>query len=168
MNKLKKAFEIAALSVFAVLIIAAPSMAAVKDCLGKGEYANLSSKQDKTFTIKCTTVKEGTGSKATVTTIYGKSTADCAKAGSLASNPESCNGNDLNTMVQTIINAVIFVIGMVAVVMIILGGVSYATSQGDAAKVKKGKDTILYGIIGLIVVLLAFAITNFVLTQLGA
>ena len=51
--------------------------------------------------------------------------------------------------------------------MIILGGISYATSQGDAGKVKKGKDTILYGIIGLIIVLLAFAITNFILNQLA-
>jgi hypothetical protein len=56
---------------------------------------------------------------------------------------------------------------MVAVVMIILGGVSYATSQGDASKVKKGKDTILYGIIGLVVAILAFAIVNFVLQAIA-
>ena len=50
--------------------------------------------------------------------------------------------------------------------MIILGGISYATSQGDPGKVKKGKDTILYGIIGLVVALLAYAIVNFVLGAL--
>ena len=74
---------------------------------------------------------------------------------------------DLMGQIQLILNAVYVVVGIVAVVMIILGGISYATSQGDAAKVKKGKDTILYGIIGLVVVLLAFAITSFVLTQLS-
>ena len=37
------------------------------------------------------------------------------------------------------------------------------TSSGDAGKVKKAKDTILYGVIGLIVVALAFAIVNFVI-----
>ena len=74
---------------------------------------------------------------------------------------------DLMGQIQLILNAVYVVVGIVAVVMIILGGISYATSQGDAAKVKKGKDTILYGIIGLVVVLLAFAITSFVLAQLG-
>jgi hypothetical protein len=57
--------------------------------------------------------------------------------------------------------------GIIAVVMIILGGISYATSQGDPGKIKKGKETILYGIIGLVVSLLAFAIVNFVLGALS-
>ena len=56
---------------------------------------------------------------------------------------------------------------MIAVVMIILGGITYATSQGDPSKVKKGKDTILYGIIGLVVALLAFAIVQFVLNAIN-
>ena len=47
--------------------------------------------------------------------------------------------------------------------MVILGGIQYSTSQGDAGKVKKAKDTIMYGIIGLVVAILAFAIVNFVL-----
>ncbi|MBQ6355085.1 hypothetical protein IJJ18_01520 [Candidatus Saccharibacteria bacterium] len=70
---------------------------------------------------------------------------------------------DLMTTITTIINVALGVIGLIAVVMIILGGVQYTTSSGDAAKVKKAKDTILYGIIGLVVALLAFAIVNFVL-----
>ena len=72
----------------------------------------------------------------------------------------------MNTVIRTIINAIIFVVGMVAVIMIILGGVNYATSQGDPGKVKKGKDTIMYGIIGLVISILAFAIVNFVLQAL--
>ncbi len=168
MNKLTKALKIGAMSVFAVLVIAAPTLASLENCVGEGtEYPNLSLEPTDTTPIRCTTVKVGDGDDAVVQTIYGKTTGDCAKAGSLASNPEQCNGRDLNTMVQTIINAVIFVIGMVSVVMIILGGVSYATSQGDAAKVKKGKDTILYGIIGLVISILAFAIVNFVLQALA-
>ena len=75
------------------------------------------------------------------------------------------NENDLMGTVNTIINVVIGVIGFVAVVVIILGGVQYTTSAGDPGKVKKAKDTILYGIVGLVVALLAFAIVNFVLTS---
>ncbi len=78
------------------------------------------------------------------------------------------NGNDtgdLMTTVNTIINVALGVIGLVAVVMIIMGGLNYTTSAGDAAKVKKAKDTIMYGVIGLVVALLAFAIVNFVLTN---
>lgn len=71
-------------------------------------------------------------------------------------------GGDLMVSVKGIINAIIATLGIVAVVIIIVGGVQYMTSSGDAAKVKKAKDTILYGVIGLIICVLAFAIVNFV------
>ena len=74
---------------------------------------------------------------------------------------------DLEGKIGVIINAIIGVIGVVAVIMIILGGIGYATSQGDAGKTKKARDTILYGIIGLIIVILAFAIVNFVLNAMS-
>ena len=98
-------------------------------------------------------------------TVYGKTSADCAKWGSLATDPD-CGAGDLNATIQNIINTIIFVIGIVAVVMVILGGVQYSTSQGDAGKVKKAKDTIMYGIIGIVISILAFAIVNFVLANL--
>ena len=69
----------------------------------------------------------------------------------------------LNESITTIINWIIGVLGIVAVVVMIMGGVTYMTSSGDAGKVKKAKDTILYGLIGLIVCALAFAIVNFVI-----
>jgi hypothetical protein len=71
--------------------------------------------------------------------------------------------NDLTDPVGSIINVVIYVTGFIAVAMVVVGGVQYALSQGDPAKVKKAKDIILYGIIGLVVVILAYAIVNFVL-----
>ena len=61
---------------------------------------------------------------------------------------------------------IIGVIGFIAVIVIILGGVQYTTSAGDSGKVKKAKDTIMYGIIGLVIALLAYSIVNFVLTSL--
>ena len=73
---------------------------------------------------------------------------------------------DLMSILNLIINVALGVIGFVAVVMIIMGGIQYTTSSGDAAKVTKAKNTILYGIIGLVIALLAFAIVNFVLTQI--
>ena len=73
-------------------------------------------------------------------------------------------GKAVTTKVNTAINVVLGVLGLVAVVMIIIGAISFVTSQGDAAKTTKAKNTILYSVIGLIVALLAFAIVNFVLT----
>lgn len=67
--------------------------------------------------------------------------------------------------VNTAINVILGILGVVAVAMIIMGGIQYATSQGDAAKATKARNTILYSIIGLVIALLAFAIVNFVLTN---
>ena len=80
-------------------------------------------------------------------------------------NPDQVFGgnSDLKGNIQTIINAIIGILGIVAVIVIILGGVQYMTSTGDAGKVKKAKDTILYGVIGLIICALAAAIVNFVI-----
>lgn len=72
----------------------------------------------------------------------------------------------LQTNITSIINGVIGALGIVAVIIIIIGGVSYMTSSGDAGKVKKAKDTILYGVIGLVICVLAFAIVNFVIANI--
>ena len=76
---------------------------------------------------------------------------------------DEANNNDLQGNVVAILNAVIGVLSFVCVVVIIIGGVTYMTSSGDTSKVKKAKDTILYGVIGLVVCVLAFAIVNFVI-----
>ena len=73
---------------------------------------------------------------------------------------------DLVNNVTGIISAVIAVLGLVCVVVMIIGGVNYMTSAGDAGKVKKGKDTILYGLIGLVVCVLAYALVNWVIKSI--
>lgn len=78
-------------------------------------------------------------------------------------NPVGDGDNTLETDVKAIINAVILVLGIVCVIVMIIGGVTYMTSSGDAGKVKKAKDTILYGIIGLVICVLAYAIVNWVI-----
>ena len=77
------------------------------------------------------------------------------------------NQTDLMASVRFILNTVFIVVGIITVIVIIIGGINYTTSQGDPGKVKKAKDTILYGVIGLVVALLAFAIVTFVLQALA-
>lgn len=67
----------------------------------------------------------------------------------------------LPDVIQAIINGIILVLGIVAVVFIVIGGVGYMTSNGDASKLQKSKNTILYACIGLVICVLSFAITNF-------
>ncbi|MBR3176326.1 hypothetical protein IKF26_02935 [Candidatus Saccharibacteria bacterium] len=77
------------------------------------------------------------------------------------------DGNDtLVDNITNVLNGVIAVLGIVCVVVVIIGGINYMTSSGDAGKVKKAKDTILYGLIGMIICVLAFAIVNFVLKNI--
>lgn len=68
-----------------------------------------------------------------------------------------------NTGLQGILNAVYFWAGVVAVIVIVIAGFFYVTSQGDASKVKRSKDTILAAVIGLVVILSAFIVTQYVL-----
>jgi hypothetical protein len=71
----------------------------------------------------------------------------------------------LPALLKIIINILLFVIGAVSVIMIILGGIRYTLSNGDASQITSAKNTILYAVIGLIVALLAYAIVNFVVDQ---
>ena len=99
-------------------------------------------------------------------TIFAEKVTPNANKGNTGVNTVGDDQNTLVNSVQGIINAIIAVLGIVAVLVIILGGVQYMTSSGDSAKVKKAKDTILYGVIGLIICVLAFAIVNFVIMNI--
>jgi multisubunit Na+/H+ antiporter MnhB subunit len=70
---------------------------------------------------------------------------------------------DLTDLIKIIVNIMLFILGAIAVIMIIIGGIRYTTSNGEAANTKAAKDTILYAVIGLVVAILAYAIVNFVL-----
>jgi TRAP-type C4-dicarboxylate transport system permease small subunit len=53
--------------------------------------------------------------------------------------------------------------GIVAVLVIIIGGVRYAASNGNASQVEAAKNMVLYAVVGLVVVIMAAAITQFVI-----
>lgn len=88
-----------------------------------------------------------------------------------ATNIAACNidpahkGDDLISDTSKIINVVLGVLGVVAVAVVIYGGFLFLTAQGDPGKIKKGKDSITWGIIGLIIALLSWSIINFVLSS---
>lgn len=76
-------------------------------------------------------------------------------------NPE----NKVNEMITLVINFFSIVVGVVAVIMIIIGGLKYITSSGDSNNITSAKNTILYAIVGLIIVALAQFIVKFVLAK---
>ena len=79
-------------------------------------------------------------------------------------NPGMCAGKetDVNNIFKTIVNVLLFVVGIIAVIMIIISGIRYTASAGNANSVAGAKNTLLYSVIGLVVAIFAYAIINFI------
>jgi hypothetical protein len=71
----------------------------------------------------------------------------------------------INNLIHTIVNLLSAIVGIVAVIMIIFGGLRYITSGGNDTSVTSAKNTILYAIIGLIIVALAQVLVRFTLNK---
>lgn len=75
-------------------------------------------------------------------------------------------GNNIASIFRTITNILLFLVGAVAVIMLVVGGLKYVTSNGDQTAITSAKNTILYAIIGIVVAFMAFAAVNFVVDSL--
>jgi len=75
--------------------------------------------------------------------------------------------NRINNIIKLVINIFSIVVGIIAVIMIIIGGLKYITSGGESGNITSAKNTILYAIIGLVVVALAQFIVRFVLNRVA-
>lgn len=73
---------------------------------------------------------------------------------------------DVVEIVQSGVNVVISLVGMLAVFSIIYGGFTYITAQSDPAKIKRGKDMVVYAVVALVVAFLAYGIVLFVTKNL--
>ena len=74
----------------------------------------------------------------------------------------SSNKGDFKGTIKTIIQTMFFILGVLAVIMIIYAGIQYVISAGDSGKVTKAKNTIIYSVVGLVVAIMAYAIVGFV------
>lgn len=107
----------------------------------------------------------------------GVASADIAGAvceGSIAASNTGSNctsqtdaNQGLREIARKVTNFFSILVGAISIIMLIYGGFRYITSGGDSSKVGNAKNTIIYAIIGLIIVVLAQVIVNFVITQTG-
>lgn len=93
-------------------------------------------------------------------------TSACSANSSDTTLCKDTKGSSIFSIIKTIIQIMLIVAGIIAVIMIIIGGIRYMTSNGDQADVKAAKDTILYAIIGLIVCMIAFSVVTWVIGKL--
>jgi uncharacterized membrane protein len=78
---------------------------------------------------------------------------------------EPAGESTLNGTVTNAINIISLVVAVIAVIMVIVGGLKYITSQGESAGTAGAKNTIIYAIVGLIIVALAQLIVRFVVNR---
>ena len=78
---------------------------------------------------------------------------------------EGGNERPLPSRIKSFINVFLFVIGALAVLMAVYGGLKFVISRGDPAEVASAKNTILYALAGLVIALLAYAVVEFVVTN---
>lgn len=86
-----------------------------------------------------------------------------------AANSELCKADSQNIeddgVIKTLVDVLMFFLGVVSVISIIIGGLIYITSNGDASKVTQGKNILLYSVVGLIVALMSWGIVRFILER---
>lgn len=70
---------------------------------------------------------------------------------------------DNGGIVTTVINTMLFIVGLLSVIMLIYAGIRYATAHGDKSQVESAKNTMIYAIIGLVISILAYAVVNWVI-----
>ena len=69
-------------------------------------------------------------------------------------------------LIKTVVNVLLWAVGVLSVIMIIFSGFRYITSAGDASKTKSARSTLIYSVVGLIVAIMAWAIVNMVINRL--
>ena len=71
----------------------------------------------------------------------------------------------VNGIIKTIVDVLLTAVGAISIIMIVIGGIMFALSSGDAQKAAKARNTVLYAVVGLAVSLFASAIVNFVFNR---
>lgn len=71
-----------------------------------------------------------------------------------------------NSIFKRIVNALLYVTGAIAVIMLVIGGLRYVLSGGDSSSINSAKDTIIYALVGIVIAFFAYAMVNWVLGRL--
>lgn len=82
---------------------------------------------------------------------------------SVACGDEDADDGEISNTIGEILKKIIGVTGIIAAIFVVIGAITYITAAGDPGKIKKGRDTIIYALIGLVLAALAFVITNAVI-----
>ena len=77
-------------------------------------------------------------------------------------------GTTPNDLIGRIINSILGIVGSLALLMFVYGGLTWMTSSGNPEKVKKGRDVIIWSAIGLVIVFASYGLVKFLLLNIQA
>lgn len=100
-----------------------------------------------------------------VTSSMALSTASGACTGN-DSAPCKATGDDIATLLGSVISLLLFIAGSAAVLVIVVGGIRYITSDGDPGAASKAKNTIIFALVGLVIAIMSYSIVNFVIGRI--
>ena len=90
----------------------------------------------------------------------------CALNSSSAACQDLSKQDGLSNILKNATNIVLFIAGALAVIMIIYGSIRFMTAHGNEKQVESARLIVTYSVIGLIIAILAYALVNFVLSNL--
>ncbi|OGY90313.1 MAG: hypothetical protein A3B30_01995 [Candidatus Komeilibacteria bacterium RIFCSPLOWO2_01_FULL_52_15] len=78
------------------------------------------------------------------------------------------NADDLPSLVNSIVRAILGVVGAITLFMFVYGGTLWMTSAGNTNRIERGKDTLIWATIGLVIIFASYAILSFIFGALSA
>ena len=83
----------------------------------------------------------------------------------------NCDGTAANTGIKSTLefalNLISIIAGVIAVIMVVISGIKFMTSQGDPGQVSSARQSIIYAVVGVVIVALSQVIVNFVVSRIG-
>lgn len=105
---------------------------------------------------------------SSIVSAAGKDDACAGLAATGGSCTASATGPTVESVIKTGLNIFSWIVGIIAVIMVIVGGFQYVTSAGESGKITSAKNTITYALVGIVIVALSQVIVQFVLAKATA
>lgn len=152
-------------AVWALLILALPvAMVGVANADDLGDAAKCGSNIDFDSSAQCKQNNKQASKDAFDACVRSKKSGT-AQEKKDACTTETSSSGQLESLIKSVLNILSAVVGIVAVIMVIVGGLKYVVSSGDSNSASSAKNTILYALIGIVIAVVAQIIVQFVLER---
>jgi hypothetical protein len=146
----------------------APQPAAAGSCLCSGRTTPVDADTQQACDTMCGATGAFTPTAPSGATSPGGTVTASPLENPLAICPKGTSGQKcVQLVIGNVIRAALGIVGSIALIMMVWGGFLWLTSMGSSDKVEKGKNTLIWATLGLVVIFGAYALTNFIITSIA-